>query len=78
MTGIPVAPKSLESALSYVAAGGQLAIATAYRVTIIEQKHIDRWAKYGKPLLREEGDGYRMQTGNSSIYLFPGQLAMIK
>jgi len=74
----PLPPKSLAVALAHVAHGGRLAIPTYTRVTVIEQKHIDRWAQAGLPLLREDGDGYRMRTSRkASVYLLPGQLKMI-
>jgi hypothetical protein len=71
-TSVP--PHSLESALAYVQDGGRLAIPTAYRITIIEQKHVDSFTKAGTWLLKEDGDGYRLKMGKGSVYILPGQL----
>lgn len=73
----PVPPKSLAAALEFVARGGRLVIPTYARVTIIRQRDIDKWAKIGRPLLREDGDGYRLASGKGSVYLLPGQLAYL-
>ena len=72
---VSVPPKSLQAALEYVQRGGVLVVATSMRVTIIKQKDIAAWDRAGKPLLREEGDGYRMRQGRGSVYLVPGLLA---
>ena len=73
----PVPPKSLAIALAHLKAGGRICIPTHTRTTVIEQKHIAAWDKHGKPLLREDGDGYRLRSGKGSVYLFPGQLLMV-
>lgn len=72
--GEPVAPKSTEEALSHVKQGGRLYVSTQLRVIIVNAKTLAKFEKAGCWLLREEGDGYRMKWGRSSIYLFPGQL----
>ena len=41
---------------------------------MIDRKVLKRFEHAGAWLLREEGDGYRMRSGKSSVYLFPGQL----
>ena len=68
-----VAP-NLQSALDHAKAGGIVAVCTATRTIAIEQKHINAWDKAGRPLLRTDGNGYRMQSGKSSVYLFANQL----
>ena len=73
-----VPPKQLAKALEYVSQGYRLCVPSAYRTTVIEQKHIDKWNRAGKPLLREDGNGYRMRTGKTSVYLFPGQLCIME
>lgn len=70
----PVPPKSLAAALAHVRAGGRLVIPTMTRVTIIDARVLAKWEKAGLVLLRESGDGYRMASGKSSVYLMPGQL----
>ena len=72
-----VPPKCLDKALAHVKAGGRLCVRTITRTTIIDQKCVDRFAKAGVWLLKEEGDGYRLRRGNSSVYLMPGQLEAI-
>lgn len=71
----PVPPKSLDSALAFVANGGRLVIPTYTRITVIRQRDIDKWAKAGRTLLREDGNGYRLASGKGSVYILPGQLA---
>ena len=74
----PVPPKSLTSTLEFVANGGRLVIPTYARVTVISQRDVDKWAKAGRPLLREDGNGYRLACGRkSSVFLLPGQLAYL-
>lgn len=69
-----VPPKSLEAALAHVRNGGRLVVPTMTRVTVIDARCLARWEKAGITLLRESGDGYRMASGKSSVYLLPGQL----
>lgn len=69
-----VPPNSLERALEYVRQGGVLIIPTYTRVTYIDRKTLARWEKAGQWLLKAEGNGYRMRSGKSSVYLLPGQL----
>lgn len=70
----PVPPKSLLAAIEHVAKGGRLVVPTYTRVTVIDARTVAAFEKAGTPVLREEGDGYRMRSGRSSVYLFPGQL----
>jgi hypothetical protein len=70
----PVPPKSLEAALAHVRNGGRLVVPTMTRVTVIDARCLARFEKVGVALLRESGDGYRMASGKSSVYLLPGQL----
>lgn len=74
---IPVPPKSLAIALDHIKRGGRLCVPTYTKVTVITAKHIAQWDNAGKPLLREENDGYRMRVGKGSVYLIPGQLKII-
>lgn len=71
---IPVEPKSLNKVIDHINQGGKVCIPTQYRMTIIDKKCYDKWEKAGIALFREEGNGYRMRTGKSSIYILPGQL----
>lgn len=74
MVATSVPPRSLDAALAHVRGGGRLFVATTVRVTVIDAKVLAKWERAGLPLLREEGDGYRMATGRTSVYLLPGQL----
>jgi hypothetical protein len=74
---VPVPPRSLELALSHLRGGGRLLVPTYTRCTLIEAKHVAAWDRAGKPLLREEGDGYRMRIGKGSVYLLPGLLKFV-
>ena len=72
--GAPVLPNTLTEAFAHVEAGGILYVATYTRCTVIDFKVLKSYRKVGAWLLKEEGDGYRMQSGKSSVYLMPGQL----
>ena len=69
-----VPPKSLQAALEHVKSGGTLIIPTYTHCTVINQRVVDRFAKSGAWLLREDGDGYRIKRGKSSDYVVPGLL----
>ncbi len=69
-----VGPKSLAEIFRYLEAGGTVYIATYARTTVITQKTVDKFFAAGEWLLKEEGNGYRLRNGKSSVYLFPGQL----
>jgi hypothetical protein len=69
-----VPPKSINEVFSYLENGGTLIVPTYTRCTVITKKTLDKFRKAGAWLLKEEGNGYRMQTGRSSVYLFPGDL----
>lgn len=71
---LPVPPNSLEAAIQHIRSGKRLTIATQMRVTILDSLTLARFEKAGCWLLRADGDGYRMKTGKTSVYLFPGQL----
>lgn len=73
MTIVP--PRNLDAALRYVRGGATLYVRTATRNVRIRQRDLDKWTAAGLPLLREDGNGYRMQTGaKTSVYLLPGTL----
>ncbi len=69
-----VPPKSLSAALEHVKDGGTLIIPTYTHCTVIDQRVVDRFAKSGAWLLREDGDGYRIRRGKGSDYVVPGLL----
>jgi len=75
MTAVP--PKSLATAIDHINRGGRLCVPTCTRVSIIDSSLMHKWELAGYTLLKEEGDGYRMRQGKSSVYLLPGQLKMI-
>lgn len=70
----PVPPKSIDKVFKYLESGGTLYVPTYTKCTVITKKTLDKFRKVGAWLLKEYGDGYRMQTGKSSVYLLPGQL----
>ena len=74
---IAVKPNELDKALEWVRTGNRLCVPTHTRTTIIDAKCLARWEKAGYKLLTEEGEGYRMKTGKTSVYLLPGQLKYI-
>ncbi len=73
-----VAPNSLEAALAHVAAGGRLCIRTCTRTTVIDAKVVAKFEAAGLWLLKADGNGYRLRSGKSSVYLLPGQLEAIR
>jgi hypothetical protein len=75
MNSVP--PNAVDAALACVRAGGRLVVTTALRVYIIDAKCLKRFEKAGAWLLKAEGDGYRMRTGKTSVYLIPGQLCFL-
>lgn len=74
MTHESVSPKSLDAALARVRNGARLFVSTMTRLTVIDAKTVRKFDKAGEWLLREDGDGYRLRSGRSSVYLMPGQL----
>jgi hypothetical protein len=71
---VPVPAKSLEKALEYCRDGATLYVRTYTRTTVITAKTLASFEKSNIWLLKEDGDGYRMRTGKTSVYLFPNQL----
>ena len=69
-----VPPKSIEDVFKHLENGKSVYVATYTKCTVINNKTLNRFRKVGAWLLKEDGDGYRMQTGKSSVYLIPGQL----
>lgn len=69
-------PTSLPAAdvLAGVRNGGMAVVATALRVTYFDKKTLARFEKVGAVLLKDEGTGYRLANGKSSVFLFRGQL----
>jgi hypothetical protein len=65
---------SLEDAIKHLESGKSLYIPTYTRCTVITKKTLDKFRAVGAWLLKEDGEGYRLQTGKSSVYLLPGQL----
>lgn len=78
MSTWPVPPHCLDLAVAHLEAGGSLVVATCTRATLIKLKHWKQWQEIGRPLLREEGDGFRMAQGKGSVYLTPGTLRFVK
>lgn len=72
----PVSPNCVNAALNHVRNGGRLVVATPLRVIIIDRKTLLRFEKGGHWLLKAEGDGFRLRSGQGSVYLLPGQLCM--
>ena len=69
-----VPPKSIEAVFTHIESGKSVYIPTYTRCTVITKKTLDKFRKVGAWLLKEDGDGYRMQTGKSSVFILPGQL----
>ena len=69
-----VPSKSLTAAMAHLESGKSLYVPTYTRCTVITKKTLDKFRAAGCWLLKEDGNGYRMQTGRTSVYLLPGQL----
>jgi len=68
---------STQQALSHIRAGRRACVVTHCRVTVIDLKCLMKWEAAGQTLLKDEASGFRLRTGKSSVYLFPGQLKLI-
>ncbi len=69
-----VPPHALERALTHLRNGGRLVIAAYGRPMILDGKALKRFEAAGYWLLKEDGDGYRLRSGKSSVYILPGLL----
>ena len=69
-----VPAKSIDAVFNHLEKGHCVYVSTYTRCTVITKKTLDKFRAAGAWLLKEEGDGYRMQSGKSSVYLLPGQL----
>ncbi len=69
-----VPPKSIDAIFKYLEDGKTLYVHTYVKNIVITQKTLEKFRKIGAYLLKEEGDGYRLQNGKGSVYLLPGQL----
>lgn len=51
-------------------------VPTCTRVTKINAKTIKSWEEIGRKVIRpaSDGKGFRMASGNGSVYVLPGQL----
>lgn len=77
--GMPVPANSMDKIEGHLKAGGELFVPSAWKPTRIPSKSYDSWKAAGTPLIRPEGQGYRMRQGRkSSVYLLPGQLRFIQ
>jgi len=76
---MPVPPNSMPDVDAHIKAGGALGVTNNYNaMSTISGKLYNQWANAGKPLFKPEGDGYRMRSGKSSVYLFPSQLRYVR
>ncbi len=74
MIDYSVPPKSIDVIFKHLESGKNLHVHTYVKNIIITKKTLENFRRSGGWLLKEEGDGYRMQNGKSSVYLLPGQL----
>lgn len=73
-----VKPGDAEVALQFVRDGGRLLVVSYTKPIILNAKCVAKWDAFGgKPFITNEGNGFRMRSGRSSVYLFPGQLRYI-
>jgi hypothetical protein len=76
VNSIPAPPRQLGLVLSHIRSGGLALVPTYLTCTVIDAKCLAKWDQAGIPLLREDGDGYRLARGRKSVYLLPGQLKL--
>ena len=74
MVNNSVPPKSIDKVFAHLESGKSVYVPTYTRCTVITKKTLNKFRNVGAWLLKEDGNGYRMQTGKSSVFLFPGQL----
>lgn len=73
--GMAVPPNAMAEIETHLAAGGYLGIPSATRPTIINAKTYNSWKASGTPLVKPEGNGYRVHIqGKGGVYTLPGQL----
>jgi hypothetical protein len=72
----PAPAKALDKILAHIRNGGTAYIPTYLTCTRIDSKCLARWEAAGLPLLREDGDGYRLSRGRKSVFVMPGQLKL--
>lgn len=63
--------------INEVKAGKRLLIKSYTRPIIIDSKCVDKWEKSGYTLLKDDGEGYRLAQGKSSVYIFKQHIALI-
>lgn len=68
--------RSLQLALDHIRNGGKLILPTYTRCTVIDAKVLAKFEKVGAWLLKEDGEGYRLRSGRSSVYVFSGQFKL--
>ena len=73
---IAVPPHQLPRVLAHIRSGGVAFVPTYQTCTVIDSQCLAKWDATGLPLLREDGDGYRLARGRKSVYLLPGQLKL--
>ncbi len=69
-----VPPKSLNAIFSHLEGGGKVYVHTYIKNIVITKKTLEKFRSVGAWMLKEEGEGYRLQSGKGSVYLLPGQL----
>ncbi len=74
MNDYSVPPKSINEIFKHLEDGKTLYVHTYVKNTVITKKTLEKFRSVGAWLLKEDGNGYRMQTGKTSVYLLPGQL----
>jgi hypothetical protein len=65
---------SIDAIFKHIESGHSVYFTTYTRHCVITKKTLANFRKAGAWLLKEDGTGYRMQTGKSSVYLLAGQL----
>lgn len=63
--------------LDAVRNGKRILIKSYTRPQIIDKKCLDKWEKAGYTLLKDDGEGFRLAQGKTSVFVFASSIAVI-
>lgn len=64
--------------LDEVRKGGEIHIVTCLRHTRIDKKCLDKFEKLGAFLFKDDGDNFRLASGQNSVYVFRNSVTLQK
>lgn len=60
-----------------IKAGAKMVVPSYTRWIVVDAKTVSKFERAGQWLLKDDGRGYRLRLGKSSVYLFPEQVRII-